>query len=109
MNQPLQQQLQAKREQLIQRIEAIQADFAQGRSEDSQERAIESENDDALNAIGHEAEQELRLVEHALQQLDQGRYGICESCGETISEQRLAALPYANLCIDCAQGETHAH
>lgn len=109
MNQHLQSQLQAKREQLIQRIQAIRADFAQGRSEDSQERAVEQENDETLSAIEHEAEHELRLVEHALEQLGQGRYGLCENCGNAIAEPRLKALPYANLCIDCAQGETHAH
>lgn len=41
----------------------------------------------------------------ALQKIDQGSYGICESCGKPISEDRLKALPHAVMCIDCKKVE----
>ena len=43
----------------------------------------------------------LRWVSRALTKMDLGTYGICERCGEPISLERLEALPWAILCIDC--------
>jgi DnaK suppressor protein len=40
-------------------------------------------------------------IREALERIDEGTYGICESCGEDISEQRLKARPVTTLCIDC--------
>lgn len=45
----------------------------------------------------------LRKVEHALERVDAGTYGICESCGETIPVARLEVLPYATTCVNCAR------
>src|SRR5438128_709102 len=44
----------------------------------------------------------LREVEHALAKFESGEYGLCESCGQPISEARLEAKPAARLCISCA-------
>ena len=41
-------------------------------------------------------------VEHALSKLDSGAYGVCEHCGQPITEVRLEAVPAARLCISCA-------
>ena len=41
-------------------------------------------------------------VEQALVKLDQGSYGVCESCSRPIDAARLEALPSARRCIDCA-------
>ena len=43
----------------------------------------------------------LELIENALQRLVDGTYGICQDCGERISEARLEARPYAVYCIKC--------
>lgn len=40
-------------------------------------------------------------IKDALERLANGTYGICEECGEDISEQRLKARPVTTLCIDC--------
>ena len=40
-------------------------------------------------------------IREALERIEMGTYGICEECGEEISEQRLMARPVATLCIDC--------
>ena len=42
-------------------------------------------------------------VERALEKLEDGTYGICDSCGEPIGEERLEAIPWATLCISCAR------
>jgi DnaK suppressor protein len=53
----------------------------------------------------------LHQVEAALVRLRDGSWGICSSCGEPISERRLAAVPWAELCVECqalAEEETAA-
>ena len=43
----------------------------------------------------------LRDVVTALQKIDNGSFGECERCGESIADKRLEALPFARYCIDC--------
>ena len=43
----------------------------------------------------------LRQIDEAIQRLDDGTYGVCSECDETISEARLKALPFATVCRDC--------
>ncbi len=43
----------------------------------------------------------LRELEAALRRLDNGTFGVCEGCGEPISERRLEAVPWAKFCIPC--------
>ncbi|HET9015979.1 MAG TPA: TraR/DksA C4-type zinc finger protein [Thermomicrobiaceae bacterium] len=43
------------------------------------------------------------LIEVALLKFDNGTYGLCEECHRPIAEDRLAALPYATHCIECAE------
>ena len=44
-------------------------------------------------------------VERALERLDKGTYGHCESCGQPIPKPRLQAFPSATLCVKCKQRE----
>jgi DnaK suppressor protein len=49
-------------------------------------------------------DRERRLIlkmKEAIQRIDNGTYGICEDCGEEISEKRLIARPVAIRCIAC--------
>ncbi len=41
-------------------------------------------------------------VRDALARIDAGVYGNCEECGREIAHERLEALPFTNLCIQCA-------
>lgn len=43
----------------------------------------------------------LKKIEKALEKIDNGTYGICESCGREIPIERLEARPVTDLCIDC--------
>jgi DnaK suppressor protein len=45
----------------------------------------------------------LGKVERALDNIERGTYGICESCGKPIPMARLDVLPYVTLCVDCAR------
>jgi DnaK suppressor protein len=51
-------------------------------------------------------ENESRLlaeINDALRRLEQGIFGRCEECAQTISQRRLCALPYARYCLRCAR------
>ncbi len=45
-------------------------------------------------------------IDRALLRLDAGSYGLCASCSAPIPEQRLAALPWASVCVPCAGGRS---
>jgi len=40
-------------------------------------------------------------IREAIERIDAGEFGICESCEEEIGEARLRARPVTTLCIDC--------
>jgi RNA polymerase-binding protein DksA len=47
------------------------------------------------------SEHVLAEIDAALLRIEEGRYGICSNCGKQIPTERLEALPWATLCIDC--------
>ncbi|HEY7017192.1 MAG TPA: TraR/DksA C4-type zinc finger protein [Gaiellaceae bacterium] len=46
-------------------------------------------------------ERALSEIDAALKRIEDGTYGTCVNCGEPIAQERLEALPWATLCIDC--------
>jgi len=46
-------------------------------------------------------------IREALERIDHGEFGICESCGEEISMERLRVRPVTTLCIDCKEEQEH--
>jgi DnaK suppressor protein len=46
---------------------------------------------------------EILQIDMALERIEEGVYGICESCEESIGTARMKALPYARMCVHCAQ------
>lgn len=89
--------------ELQHRITSIHKDFAGGRDADWAEQAGERENDEVLNALESEAKIEIQHLSNAITRMDNGDYGLCLACGETISQQRLAVQPAAEKCIQCAE------
>ena len=47
----------------------------------------------------------LREIDAALGRIDAGTFGTCTRCGKPIGEDRLDAMPYATLCIECKRLE----
>jgi DnaK suppressor protein len=52
---------------------------------------------------------ELSLIEGALRRIEDGSYGICSHCAQPISPRRLQALPWAEYCVDCQDGNGDGH
>ena len=58
-----------------------------------------------LEALNQKDLRKLRLIDSALSRAKNGRYGLCMRCGTRIPEERLEAIPYALMCIDCRSVE----
>jgi DnaK suppressor protein len=64
------------------------------------------ERDREINFILSDRERvKLKQIDDALERMDEGSYGVCESCGLEIAEERLEAMPFSRLCRDCQQDE----
>lgn len=108
----VQAELETERERLRGEIDEVDADLASLMS-DSGEGAGDDQAD--VGAATLEREQELSIannardmlvqIEHALDRISQGGYGVCENCGKPIGKGRLMAFPRATLCMACKQRE----
>ena len=47
----------------------------------------------------------IKKIKKALERIENGTFGICESCGEEISIERLKARPVTTQCIECKTKE----
>jgi DnaK suppressor protein len=98
----------AKREETLKQIGGV---IGQSLTDD-QQRRLESAMDVGDQAL-MDLERELGIsllemqnrkrqsIDEALRRLAEGAYGICAECGVEISEKRLAAVPFARLCVEC--------
>jgi len=111
------------------RLEAALADNAEQRRElrrqyddfvaASRESNADDEHDPEGATIAFERQQVVALLEQAertradiergLTALDDGAYGVCETCGRPIGEERLDARPDARTCISCARDLPHGN
>ena len=58
-----------------------------------------------IEAIGAQELRRLRMIDAALTRIKQGKYGTCIKCGKKIPRERLEAIPYAIMCIECKTAE----
>ena len=61
-----------------------------------------------LSLLGSEKDA-LDQIEAAIERIEDGSYGRCETCGGKIPEPRLEAIPYAALCVRCASQQEERH
>ena len=72
-------------------------DLADIASDDIDRRMIEM--------VGSQELKRLKLIESAQTRIKQGKYGHCIKCDRQIPPERLEAIPYALMCIDCKSEE----
>ncbi|GAB1481854.1 TraR/DksA family transcriptional regulator [Treponema sp.] len=72
-------------------------DFADIASDDIDRKMIE--------AIGSQDIKRLKLIDSAITRIQQGKYGLCMKCSKRIPTDRLDAIPYALMCIECKSAE----
>ena len=96
-------QLKAQRDDLIQRLELLQAAGCRetahsGNVAGEADTAHQWENAEVREGQINEALEELRQTEAALGRLDQGQYGVCTVCGNPLEPERLELLPETVYC-----------
>ena len=91
--------LEAERERLAVQIDSLEptsgSQVDDNFADSGQVAAEQGEN----QALAAQLRNELEEVERALGKLDDGTYGLCETCGEPIAPARLEAKPAARYCI----------
>ena len=103
--------LEAERASTVQRLAGLQREF-NGIVESSASANTDDEHDPEgatiaferqhLAALLDQGRDQLAGIEAALRRVDDGSYGRCESCGQPIAPERLAARPTATRCVACA-------
>ncbi len=68
---------------------------------DPTDRASLESNRNAMLRIRDRERKLITKIDDALKRIDDGSYGLCESCGGPIAVERLKARPVTTLCIDC--------
>jgi RNA polymerase-binding protein DksA len=96
--------LTVQRDELSVRINGRLGDVHIDREPDDEAAlASDSASKDMAVAILERERRTLAQIEAALSRIKKGEYGVCASCGETIPEARLKALPWARVCVRCAE------
>jgi DnaK suppressor protein len=104
MFQAFEKQLAAQRDELRRRIDRHRMDVVMDRElDDETAAAVENISRDMLAATLERERRTLKEIESALARMEKGKYGTCDRCGAAIPKARLDALPWAHLCIHCAE------
>ena len=104
----LQRRLEEKRKELLSGVRTRSATNLQAGDDgirDIADQAFSAYTKEFLLSLGDAERRLLRQVDAALEKMRQKTYGLCEKCGEEISEKRLDALPFAGYCIACQEEE----
>jgi DnaK suppressor protein len=101
----------AEQDRTRQRVAALEHEFA-SLAEAASSAGTDDEHDPEGATLAFErqhaaalleaAREQAAAIEAALRRLADGRYGVCERCGQPIGADRLAARPTALTCINCA-------
>ncbi|WP_017612970.1 TraR/DksA family transcriptional regulator [Nocardiopsis salina] len=108
VRQQLEAEIASQREELAQNESELTerlTDPVEGAGDDTADtgaKAFQREHDLAL---AYNTRDLLAQSEKAIERMDAGTYGVCESCGQAIGKARLQAFPRATLCVTCKQRE----
>jgi DnaK suppressor protein len=96
--------LQEMRAQLLR---SVQAELHEGREQskdegmDTYDLASDARDREISLILTDRDRDKLLAIDDALARVDDGTYGLCESCESDVAEGRLEALPFTRLCINC--------
>ncbi|GJM03067.1 MAG: dimethylmenaquinone methyltransferase [Rhodomicrobium sp.] len=96
--------LTARRQELAETINTIEDRLDDPKDPDVEERATEREEDEVLETREKQSAEEIHAIDQALDRIEDGTFGICSICHEAISQARLDAVPYTNVCRNCMSG-----
>lgn len=98
-----QKQLEEKRDEILKEAERTLSELndQSGNIPDPNDRASAESGRNFELRIRQREQKLLSKIEEAIQRIDDGDFGECESCGELIGQKRLEARPVTTLCIEC--------
>ncbi|WP_256840521.1 TraR/DksA family transcriptional regulator [Ornithinimicrobium faecis] len=103
-------ELEADRERLQGEVDEAEADLAElmrdsgeGSGDDQADAGAATWEREHELSLANNAKELLEQIVHALERIEEGSYGACESCGNPIGKMRLQAFPRATLCLTCKQ------
>jgi DnaK suppressor protein len=86
-------------------LDGLMKDSGDGAGQDQADVGATSfERDHELTVVNSERDK-INQIDRAFARIEDGSYGVCESCGEPIGKMRLMAFPRATLCMTCKQRE----
>ena len=98
----IRERLHQRLDELSKRAGKIENDLRKPRNPDWEDRATETENDEALESLELSTLDEAGQIRAALERVNAGTYGTCLICGTPVGEERLEAIPHAATRISCA-------
>lgn len=103
-------ELQAQKQALLERRKALilhlvglESTLEETPNKDGEERAVERQSDEVMEALGKVELAEISQIDAALARIEDGTYGLCARCGDPIAESRLRLVPAVPLCRECAR------
>jgi RNA polymerase-binding transcription factor DksA len=94
-------QLKTQHEKTLDKLAHLRQELSIQADDDAEEQASDlAEHELVLGRI-QDLEIRLQAIEHARQRAAQGKYGICENCGQAIDPARLEIIPEIVLCVRC--------
>jgi len=106
--------LQEERQKVLEAIEYLHAENPGSLKDETAESTADNHLADTATVtldreidytLEENSEHVLKAIDKALAKVEAGTFGICETCGQPIAEERLLAIPYATQCIDCKRRE----
>ncbi len=102
----LRQQLLDMRAKLLQEMDLEAKAEREGNKDeglDTYDLASEERDREISFILSDREHSKIKNIDDALERMDEGSYGVCDSCGLEIAEERLTAMPFTRLCRDCQQ------
>ena len=101
--------LTALKSEIVDNLVASSQDFKEIMEGMDSKDLVDTASDDIdrrmIEAIGSQELKRLKLIESAITRIKQGKYGHCIKCSKRIPQERLIAIPYALMCIECKSEE----
>jgi DnaK suppressor protein len=109
-------QLLALRERLVGKVDSMQGEALKRSMQDASgdlsnvpihmaDVGTDNYERDLMIDLIQSGEEGVRNIDTALEKIEEGTFGVCEMCTKKINKERLKAIPFAKLCIDCQRKE----
>ncbi len=104
-------ELEAERAQLLAQVRELDAEAdvnnwrEGGFDDDPADAGSASFERETAQSLSNHARRLLTEIDDALRRIEAGTYGVCERCGEMIEPERLEAIPYTTMCLECKRRE----